>query len=210
MFVVGLTGGIASGKSTVSGILRKLGAAIIDADLIVKELQAPHTKVWQEIVAAFGREILAPDGNLDRKALGDLIFNNSQARDLLNKIVHPRVLERSNKSIMELAADGRTKACVLDVPLLIESGMTAMVDEVWLVCVPEEIQLERLMLRNNLSQAEARARLDSQMPLRDKLPFARKVIDNSGTVEQTRCIVTQAWRELLHRVALEEKPEGSI
>lgn len=204
MFVVGLTGGIASGKSTVSKTLRQLGAAICDADKIAKELQEAGTEVWQEITHTFGPDILLNDGSLNRQALGEIVFNDNDARQKLDSIVHPKVMERVNMVI----AESNARVVIVDAPLLIEAHMTAMVDEVWVVSVSEQLQLKRLMQRNNLDEREALARLRSQMPLSDKLKYADKVIDNSGSIEQTRQIVGHLWQDLMHRIALKERPGG--
>lgn len=204
MFVVGLTGGIASGKSTVSKMLRQLGAAICDADKIAKELQEAGTEVWQEITHTFGPDILLNDGSLNRQALGEIVFNDNDARQKLDSIVHPKVMERVNMVI----AESNARVVIVDAPLLIEAHMTAMVDEVWVVSVSEQLQLKRLMQRNNLDEREALARLRSQMPLSDKLKYADKVIDNSGSIEQTRQIVGHLWQDLMHRIALKERPGG--
>ncbi len=201
MFIIGLTGGIASGKSTVSQVLHELGAAIIDVDQVAKDLQQPHTKVWQNIVDKFGREILQEDERFDRKALGQVVFNNPEALQMLNGIVHPGVIERSYEMISELERDGQNVA-VLDVPLLIEAKMTSMADEIWLVAVPEEVQITRLMARNGFTREEALARLQSQMPLKDKRSYADIIIDNSGSMEETRQMVVILWKELLHRIAV--------
>lgn len=207
MYKVGLTGGIASGKSTVSQVLRDLGASIVDFDLVAKELQQPYTGVWQEIVDTFGRDILLKDETLDRKALGQRVFNNPEAMAKLNKIMHPAVKERVREIINGLALAGE-KIVVLDVALLIEARMTSLADEVWLVSVPEEVQIERLMARNGFSRNEALARVSSQMSLQEKLPYADKVIDNSGKLEETRDKVVSLWQELQHRIALRDVPEG--
>ncbi len=208
MFVVGLTGGIASGKSTVSAMLQELGAVIIDADQIAKELEAKPQAVWQEIRANFGEEVLAADGEIDRKALAEKVFNNPKALALLNSIVHPRVLERCQSLLERLALAGTTQVAVVDAALLIEARMTPMVDEVWLVAVSRDIQIQRLMDRDKFDRAEAEARLASQLPLADKLQYAHKVIDNNGSVEQTKQQVTNLWRNLLSTIALRENTGG--
>jgi dephospho-CoA kinase len=209
MFMIGLTGGIASGKSTVSAMLQELGAVIIDADQVAKDLEAKPEPVWQEIVANFGREVLGADEEIDRKALGEKVFNNPKALALLNSIVHPRVVERYQSILKQLSQSGKTKVAVLDVPLLIEANMVGMVDQVWLVAVSREIQLERLIKRNKYTKAEAEARLNSQMPLTDKLKYAHKVIDNSGSVVETKQQVVHFWEDLMHTIALREQPEGA-
>ena len=207
MFVIGLTGGIASGKSTVSGVLKLLGAEIIDVDSIAIELEKPHSQVWQEIVDRFGKNILAEDGSLNRRALGQIVFNNPADLNALNKIVHPRVIKRCLELIRELEGLHKTQVVVLDSALLIEAKLTELVNEVWVVSIPAELQLVRLMKRNNFSREEGIARVNSQMPMLDKLRYAHKVIDNSGTTEETKAQVESLWQELQHRIALREKPE---
>jgi len=207
MYKIGLTGGISSGKSTVSTALRELGAEIIDFDLEAKELQKPHTRAWQQIVDTFGRDILLADGNIDRTALGNKVFNQLEELIRLNKIMHSAVHERVMEKLAGLE-DAGEKIVILDVALLIEGGMTSFADEVWLVTVPADIQLERLMARNGFSREEALARINSQMSLQDKLPYADVIIDNSGSFAETRAKVSSLWKELQHRIALGETPEG--
>ncbi|QNB44869.1 dephospho-CoA kinase [Thermanaerosceptrum fracticalcis] len=198
MLVIGLTGGIASGKSTVSRYLRERGAVIIDADALAKELVARGTPAWQEIVAFFGSQVLDEAGNIDRKRLGQIIFVDPQARTKLNSIVHPKVIEATKKRIRELKDNDNVPLIVVDAPLLIEAGMTDLVDEVWVVAVPVQEQLNRLMFRDKLSQEEAIKRIHSQMPLEEKLTYADRIIDNSGSVEETLEILDALWKEIVH------------
>ncbi len=198
MLVIGLTGGIASGKSTVSRYLRERGAVIIDADTLAKELVAQGTPAWQEIVAFFGSQVLDEAGNIDRKRLGQIIFMDSQARIKLNSIVHPKVIEATKKRIRELKDNDNVPLIVVDAPLLIEAGMTDLVDEIWVVAVPVQEQLNRLMSRDKLSQEEAIKRIGSQMPLEEKLKFADRIIDNSGSVEETLKLLDALWKEIVH------------
>ncbi|MDA8441472.1 MAG: dephospho-CoA kinase [Peptococcaceae bacterium] len=209
MLIIGLTGGIASGKSMVSHILRELGADIIDADKVTLELQQPNTPAWQEIVAEFGEGMLRSDNSLDRRALGDLVFHNPAALRRLNQIVHPKVIARTNELIAQIAAHNARAIVVIDAALLIEAQIYTMVDEVWVVSIPPELQLVRLMSRDNFSREEALKRINAQMPLQDKLMFAQRVIDNSGSPEQTHRTVRHVWRELLHTIAQREKPEAN-
>ncbi|MDA8234502.1 MAG: dephospho-CoA kinase [Clostridia bacterium] len=196
MRIIGLTGGIASGKSTVSRMLKELGAYIFDADLIAKEAVAPGQCALQEIVKAFGQEVLLPDGSLDRKKLGTMVFSDPEKLAVLNEITHPRVKEKITCGLEALKSCSRNgdMVAVVDAPLLIESGMTEMVDEVWLVAVKEELQVKRVMDRDGLSIEETRRRLAYQMPLKDKLPYADIVIDNNGTLEETYQQVLNLWR----------------
>lgn len=198
MLVIGLTGGIASGKSTVSRYLRERGAAIIDADIIAKDLVARGNPAWREIVACFGEQVLDETGNIDRKRLGEIIFMDSQARKKLNSIVHPKVIEATKKRIRELQDKDDVPLVVVDAPLLLEAGMTDLVDEVWVVAVPVQEQVNRLVFRDKLSREEALKRINSQMPLSEKLAYADRVIDNSGSMEETIKTLDSLWKEVVH------------
>ena len=186
MLVVGLTGGIASGKSTVSRILRDLGAEIIDSDVIAHELTRPGSACYSRIVEAFGEGVLNADGSLNRRRLGRRVFDSPEELKRLNSILHPAVISIVQEMIHE--AGGRAsppEVLVVDAPLLIEAGMVSMVDVVWVVKVGESTQMERLIARDRLSLDEALSRIRAQMPLQDKIRFADVVIDNSGTIEET-------------------------
>lgn len=199
MIRVGLTGGIASGKSTVSGYLRHLGAYVVDADEIAKEVTARGTEGLTEVVRAFGPEILTPSGDLDRRELARRVFASEAQRERLNRIVHPRVAQRLEEEAARAQARGEP-AVILDVPLLLEAGMDRMVDEVWLVAVPPEVQVSRMRSRNGFDEAEAWARVHSQMPLADKLRRADVVIWNDGSWEETERRVRDLWvRRILAR-----------
>ena len=197
MLVVGLTGGIASGKSTVSCYLRELGAKIIDADVLARELVLPHSPAWQEIVNHFGAEILTQDGFLQRKKLGEIIFQSPTERKVLNKILHPKIKDKTIELIKLFRQKKDFPLLVIDAPLLIEAEMTEMVDEVWVVAIPEELQLQRLKARDNLSTLEAQKRIATQMSLQEKLKFASRVIDNSGSREETRRKVFILWKQII-------------
>lgn len=198
MLVVGLTGGIASGKSTISAILRELGAVIIDADMLAREAVMPQSPAWQEIVRHFGPEVLDPDGQLDRKKVAAIIFNSPRERAVLNGIIHPRVIKAAGELIEKYKRENQAPLIVVDAPLLIESGMTGMVDEVWVVAVPEEIQVRRLIAREKITAEQALERLNSQIPLTEKLRFAHRIIDNSGDREQTQQHVYALWKEMVN------------
>jgi dephospho-CoA kinase len=198
MRIVGLTGGIASGKSTVVRMLQELGAAVVDADAIVHELQAPGAPLLEAIAREFGPSVIRPDGSLDRARLGQIVFADPARRKALEAIVHPAVRERMWAEVERYRQEGRP-AVVLDVPLLIEGGLYREVDEVWLVYVDRQTQLERLMARNGLTEAEAVARIGAQMDLEAKRAYAHRLIDNRGTLAKTRAQVEAAWRDLLRR-----------
>ncbi len=183
--VLGLTGGIASGKSTVAGMLRDLGIVIIDADIIAREVVEVGEDAYFKIVGAFGRNILHDDRTINRQKLGEVIFNNEQKRKVLNSIVHPAVREKMNRLKQEHLEKGE-KIIVLDIPLLFESKQTHLVEKIILVYVDRDVQLKRLIERNGLSIDEAEARINSQMPLTEKIPLADAVINNNGSIEETK------------------------
>jgi len=183
--VIGLTGGIASGKSTVSAMFTDMGITVIDADIEARLAVEPGEKAYNDIVSHFGTDILEDDRTINRPKLGEIIFNNEEKRLLLNSIVHPAVRERmAQKRKQAEAAD--EKAVVLDIPLLFESKLTELVEKIIVVYVDEQTQLERLMKRNGFSEEEASARIKSQMPLKDKVSLADAVIDNTGNIEQSK------------------------
>lgn len=197
MLVVGLTGGIASGKSTVSEYLQELGASIIDADKIAKELVEKDSPALQEIVAYFGQEILDENGQLRRKCLAELIFNSSIEREKLNSILHPRIFQRVEEQITLFRTNKIVPLIVLDAPLLLETGMQSLVDEVWVVAVKPEVQLTRLMERDGITREAARERIASQMPLAEKIKLADRVIDNSQGIPELLKIVDKLWAEVV-------------
>ncbi|MBM7582192.1 dephospho-CoA kinase [Caldicoprobacter guelmensis] len=196
MKIIGLTGGIACGKSTVSKILAELGAAVIDADMIAREVMRKGTPVWQEVKETFGDEYLQPDGEIDRKKLGELVFSNPEALKKLNSITHPAIQKRVLSEIERLKLMSCYKAVVVDAALLIEAGWYDMVDEVWLVVADREAQIERLMKRSGLTRQQALNRINSQMAQEIKMRYADKIIDNSDGLEYTRKQVEQLWAEL--------------
>jgi dephospho-CoA kinase len=204
--VVGLTGGIGSGKSTVAALLRSLGAEVIDADAIVRELQAPGSPLLAEIVAEFKSSILDASGGLDREALGRLVFADAAKRARLDAIVHPKVGAEMARRLDEARRRG-VPLVVLDIPLLLEGRRTGRgsaaqfpFDAIVVVHVPESVQLERQMRRDGRDREEALRRIRSQMPLDEKRALADHVIDNSGSLEKTEHEV-RALYELLTRPA---------
>lgn len=183
--VIGLTGGIASGKSTISAMFTDMGITVIDADIEARLAVEPGEKAYNEIVSHFGKDILEEDRTINRPKLGEIIFNNEEKRMLLNSIVHPAVRERMAQK-REKAEDADEKAVVLDIPLLFESKLTGLVEKIIVVYVDEQTQLGRLMKRNDYSEEEASSRIKSQMPLKDKVGLADAVIDNSGSIEESK------------------------
>jgi len=194
--IIGLTGGIASGKSTVAGYLAAAGARIIDADRIAREAVEPGRPAWQAVVAQFGKSILRADQSLDRTKLSAIVFQDAQAREHLNRLVHPHVFAGMQDAIKALAARQFVGCVVLDVPLLIETGMHAHLNVVLLVYLPEAIQLQRLMRRDGLDEARALARIRAQMPLDAKRRHATHIIDNSGNRQRTRAQTLAIYRRI--------------
>jgi dephospho-CoA kinase len=182
----GLTGGIATGKSTVAGFFRELGAEIVCADEAARAAVRSGKPAWREIVAAFGREILGPDDELDREEMGRRVFSNSESRRRLEAIVHPRVFQWMDERISEIRERNPDAAVIQDVPLLFESGMEARLRPVIVVYAPEAVQLKRLMERDGRSEVDARARIDAQMSIEEKRRRADRVIENAGPPEETR------------------------
>ena len=196
MKVIGLTGGIASGKSTVASILAEFGATIIDADKVAREVVEPGQPAWHDIRKAFGEDALLADGSLNRQWLGNLIFNDPTKRQMLNSIIHPRIIEECQK-ILEHYKQAGEKAVILEVPLLIETGMDTMVDEVWLVAVEVEAQISRLIKRDGLSRGQALKRIESQMSLKEKIPKADIIIDGQLTINKLRPYLKTLWNNIL-------------
>lgn len=195
MYVIGLTGGIASGKSTVSRMLSELGAFVIDADKLSREITQPGKPAWQEIIKNFGQDIIQDNGEIDRNRLGKLVFANKQARTELEAITHPHIEAAAKTAMAAAAADGFA-VIVLDAPLLIEVGWHTRVDAVWVVYVNEQTQLKRLMARDNSDQEAAQARINAQLSLTKKLNYADVVINNDDAIEITRKNVLKAWKEI--------------
>lgn len=182
---IGLTGGIASGKSTVSQMFNEAGIVIIDADVIARKVVEVGEEAYKQIVQSFGEDILLPDKTIDRPKLGSVVFFSEEKRLLLNSIVHPAVRKQMLKEKEEHELNGEDPI-IMDIPLLFESKLTSLVDKTLLVYVNYETQLSRLMSRNRLNKEDAEARIKSQMPLNEKVTLADAVVDNNGTIEDTR------------------------
>lgn len=183
--VIGLTGGIASGKSTVSNFLKEMDITVVDADLEARLAVMKGESAYFKIIAEFGEDILLANGEIDRQKLGSIIFHQVEKRQRLNDIVHPEVRQRMSDQV-EKAKRKNEEVIVLDIPLLFESKLTYMVDKTVLVFVDNETQLKRLIARNNLSVEDAEARIHSQMPLSDKIRLADAVINNNGSIADTK------------------------
>ena len=183
-YILGLTGGIASGKSTISAYLAQNGALIIDADLIARQVVAKRSSGLKQIVAKFGEEILTASGELDRKKLGKLVFSNKDLLKNLTDITGPLIRAEILREI-EAAKKAQVKLVVLDIPLLFETGYQTLCDKVMVVTIPSKLQLERVMKRDNLSAAEARKRIANQLPASKRNELADVLIDNSKSVAET-------------------------
>ena len=191
---IGITGGIGTGKSTVCGFLREFGARIIDADRIAKEIIRPGGNAYQRVIARFGSGILDEAGVVDRKALGRIIFEDSAAREDLNSITHPAIKAEVDSLFADYAREGDC-VVVLEAPLLFEAGMEDTVDEVWVVACGQAEQLRRVMARG-FTRDEAMARIDSQMPLAEKIARADRVIFTDGAKSATRAVLLGLWLEI--------------
>lgn len=200
--VIGLTGGIASGKSTVSNFLKEMNITVVDADLEARLAVMKGESAYFKIIAEFGEDILVADGEIDRQKLGSIIFHQVEKRQLLNNIVHPDVRKRMSDQV-EKAKKNNEEVIVLDIPLLFESKLTYMVDKTILVFVDNETQLKRLMARNNLSVEDAEARILSQMPLSDKIRLADAVINNNGSIADTK----KQLLEILAQFGIDKKSD---
>ena len=199
MFKIGLTGGIASGKSTVLTYFKDKGIPYIDADIVAREVVEPGTESLKAIVDTFGSHVLHDDGTLNREALGAIVFHNEEKRQLLNSCLKTHIRNR----IMELTSqyeEGNTPILIYDIPLLIEGEWYTMMDEVWLVYVNETTQIERLMNRNGYTREDAIARINSQMRLDDKRAYADVIIDNNGTPHDLTVQLNIIWNERIETV----------
>ncbi|GIW08205.1 MAG: dephospho-CoA kinase [Dehalococcoidia bacterium] len=206
MLVLGLTGGIASGKSTVAAMLRKRGAALIDADKLGHRVLERGSDGWSAIIATFGEGILTEDGEIDRKRLGAIVFADPEKLKQLNAISHPRIRAMALDEIAALRARGDVEIAVVDAALLFEGHWDDFCDEVWVVYVPEELALERLVARNGLTEEQARERIRAQMPIDEKKARGDVIIDNSGSLADLEAKVEEAWAAALRRARGEAIP----
>lgn len=200
MLKVGLTGGIASGKSHVSRTFAELGCTVYDSDQIARDVVAPETPGLQRLVAEFGKEILNADGSLDRAKLGALVFGDESKRQRLNQILHPLIIAEQDRLIRQEEARNPAGIIIIDAALMIETGSYKRFDALIVVYCNREEQLARLMRRNHLSRPEAEARINSQMATEEKLKYADYVIDSSGSFEQTRAITIEVHAQLLQKL----------
>ncbi len=198
MKVIGLTGGIGSGKSTVSRFLAELGAVILDADKVGHEAFKPDTEIWRQVVAAFGSQILTPGGDIDREKLGEMVFGNPESLARLNQIMHPWMYEIVTAQLDDYRRQG-IDVVVLEAPLLIEVGWASSVDEVWVTVASEATVLSRLEEQKGLSRQKALARIHSQLSLEERVRHADVVIDTDCDLDELRARVAELWRGLQSR-----------
>ncbi len=194
--LVAVNGGIASGKSVVSKMLEKLGAPIIDYDVIAREIVGPGKPAWKDIVAYFGEQVLKEDRQIDRKKLSDIVFRDTEKRKKLEGFTHPRIIEEAARQADEIAGKNPNAIIQVAVPLLIEINIQDKFHKVLVVYVPRETQIERLMKRDGIEREAAETILKAQLPIDEKLRYADFVIHNEGTLEDTRRQVERVWEEL--------------
>ncbi|MDY3973355.1 dephospho-CoA kinase [uncultured Veillonella sp.] len=202
MYRIGLTGGIAAGKSTVSQWLQSQGHAVIDADKVAREVVEVGTVGYKAVVEAFGPDVVNADQSLNRAALGSIIFNDENKRKLLNALLHDLIKERINYLAANFEAEGYS-IIIYDIPLLIETGWHTLMDEVWLVESTKEHQLHRLMVRNGLTEEEALARMNSQMPTEEKRRYSQIIIHNNDDIPSLELQLQHIWQELEIRLKKE-------
>ena len=195
MKVIGLTGGIGSGKSTVSKLAEEMGAVILDADKVGHEAYTPDSETWREVVAAFGDEIVAEDRSIDRRKLGAIVFADPAALEQLNGIMHPRMFDMMKARLDEHRRQG-TKIVVLEAAILIEAEWTPLVDEVWVTVASEPVVVERVQERTGLPEEQIRSRIRSQLSNEERIRQADEVIGNDGSLDELRATVAKLWEKL--------------
>jgi len=192
MKVIGLTGGIGSGKSTVSQLLHELGAVVLDADKVGHEAYQPNTETWLEVVSAFGRQILTSSGEIDRRVLSQIVFSDPESLARLNQIVHPRMYEMMKNQIDEFRRQ-RVKVVVLEAAILLEAGWTPLVDEVWVTVAPEQEVVKRTVERNGSSEEQVIARIRSQLSSEERAGRADVIINNDGSIDELKVKIKELW-----------------
>lgn len=194
--LIALTGGIASGKNLVAGYLKELGAYVIDADEISREITKPQMPAYNDIVNKFGSEILNPDKTINRKKLGEIVFNDRELLKTLNQITHPRIITEEKRQIKDIQTKDPDAIIVINAALLIETERYKEMDKVIVVYIDEETQIKRLMQRDGLTEKEAEMRISLQMPLKEKIKLADFIVDNSSDTEKTRMDVVKIFKIL--------------
>jgi dephospho-CoA kinase len=196
MKIIGLTGNIASGKTEVANIFKELGAKVIDADKIAREVVEPGEIAWKEIIEEFGNNILNTDGSINRKKLGEIVFNDDTKREQLNRITHPRIMTKL-KELIDKYKKENGNLVIVEAALIVEKGgLLNLLDELIVVVTDEETQVERIMKRDGLRRDEALSRIKSQMPISEKTKQATHVIDNSGSLGESRKQVEEVWEKI--------------
>jgi dephospho-CoA kinase len=201
VLAVGLTGGIASGQSTALRMFEKLGARVLEADTVAHALTRKNAAGWRAVVRAFGKGVLSPNGEIDRRKLGALVFKNPKARKKLEAILHPLILAEERKTLRRWAKKDGKGIYVVNAALMFEAGSHVLYDAIVCVHAPQEIRIRRIMKRDGLSRAEAMRRIRAQMPLREKCRRADFTVDNSGPLARTERRVKEVWGELTRRAA---------
>ena len=192
MLVIGLTGGIGSGKTTVSGFLEELGAEVIDADKVGHVTYLPDMPAWRDLIDTWGEDLLQPNREIDRKKLGAIVFSDPANLEKLNSIVHPRMRDIMNDRIEAFRGEGK-QVVVVDAAILIEAKWTSLVDEVWVTDAPEDVVVQRVMARNGWEEEQVRSRMASQMPAEERQSYADVVIDTDATLDEVRERVRAAF-----------------
>ena len=200
MRVIGLTGGVGTGKSTVSQFLQDLGAVLLDADKVGHESYLPNSLTWKDLVAAFGDGILQPDQQIDRKKLGAIVFSDPARLAQLNGIVHPRMREMMKQKLQDMKARS-VKVVVLEAAILIEAKWTPLVDEVWVTAAPEQTVIQRVQKRNNWTEEQIRGRIKAQLPDAERRRHAQVIVDTDCTLDEVREKVKALWKTRLGGVA---------
>lgn len=195
MYRIGLTGGVGSGKSTVSSYMHELGIPVIDGDKLAREAVIPGSRAMAEMRKAFGPYIFLPDGSLNRLKMGEIVFNDEEKRQKLNSIIHPFIWHRTREELIRAQEEG-FPVVVLDMPLLLEISWQLRVEEVWLVEVPLEVQIARVISRDGFTREQVMERIGKQMPTTNKMNYADVIIDNSRSVEDTRRQVREALKHV--------------
>jgi dephospho-CoA kinase len=199
MLTIGLTGGIGSGKSAVAKMLAELSAPILDADKVAQSTYAPGASAYREVVAAFGEEIVAPDGTIDRTKLGPVVFADPAQLKKLTSIVWPRTMERIRELTSEMRAKGEKLPIVVEAAILIEANWMPLFDEIWLVTAPHDRVIERVERDRGMKPQQTEARIRAQLPDSERIRHAKVVIHNEGTLDELRAEVNRLWRDALRR-----------
>jgi dephospho-CoA kinase len=197
MLKVGLTGGIASGKSTVSEIFELLGAKLIDADVISRQIMKKGSNAYNRIVSYFGNDILSDEMEIDRRKLGSIVFSNPMELEVLNAITHPEIIKKENIITSKISIDNPTAIIIVNAALIIESGSYVRFDKLILIYASLETQVKRLVKRDGMKESQAQSRIKSQMPFEEKRRFADYIIDNDGSMKVTKIQCNKIYRELL-------------